>query len=155
MGNTRIALRDSTFIGKGMETFQQRLKRYTDQNDLEIFGWLTMFLQNAYLRELRLAKENKLYHCVYLIAHALMQMVSENMFGFNGKDGTKFYLESFIDGDTQDKKFSLITDELHDARNVIAHQGYSSLQHGVEYFNDEITEGWNKEGDTVNNVSSG
>ena len=31
----------------------------------------------------------------------------------------------------------------------MAHQGYSSLQHKVEYFNDEMAEGWKKEADTV------
>ena len=64
-----------------MESFNQRLKRYTSRDDLEIFGWLTIWLQNAYLREVRLAKVNKLYHCVYLITHAIMQTVVENMFG--------------------------------------------------------------------------
>lgn len=102
-----------------METFKQRLKRFTDENDLEIFGWLTIFLQNAYLHEIRLAQEARVYHCVYLITHAVIQMVTENMFGFKGKDGTRFYLESFIDGNTQDTTFSLITDDLHDARNVM------------------------------------
>lgn len=132
-----------------METFKQRLKRYTDENDLEIFGWLTIFLQNAYLREIQVAKEARLYHCMYLITHAVIQMVSENMFGFKGKDGTRFYLESFIDGNTQDRQFSLVTDEIHDARNVMVHQGYSSLQHRVEYFNDEMPEGWKKEADAT------
>lgn len=31
----------------------------------------------------------------------------------------------------------------------MAHQGYSSLQHQVEYFADEIAEGWKKEGDSI------
>lgn len=132
-----------------MESFKVRLKRYTDNNELEIFGWLTVYLHNSYWGEIHTAKENRLYHCVYLLTHALIQMISENMFGFRGKDGTKFYLESFIDGDTPDIKFSSITDEIHDARNVMAPQGYSSLQHRVEYFADDIAEGWRKDADTV------
>lgn len=132
-----------------METFKQRLKRYTSKNDLEIFGWLTVYLQNSYLGELRLAKENQLHLCVYLITHAVIQTVSENMFGSTGKDGTKFYLENFVDGNTTNKKFSLITDEIHDARNVMAHQGYSSLQHRVEYFAGDMAEGWKQEAGTI------
>ncbi len=132
-----------------MESFKERLKRYTNENDLEIFGWLTVFLRNAYLPEIRSAKENRRYHCVYLLIHAIMQMVSENMFGLRGKDGTKFYLENFVDGNTRDTKFSLVADEIHDARNVMAHQGYSSLQHRVEYLDDEMTAGWKKEADTL------
>jgi hypothetical protein len=71
------------------------------------------------------------------------------MFGLTGKEGTKFYLENFVDGNTTDKKFSLITDEIHDARNVMAHQGYSSLQQRVEYFNSDMTEGWKQEAGTI------
>jgi hypothetical protein len=56
---------------------------------------------------------------------------------------------SALQPDTPDIKFSSITDEIHDARNVMAHQGYSSLQHRVEYFADDIAEGWRKDADTV------
>jgi len=71
------------------------------------------------------------------------------MFGFRGKQGTQFYLENFVEGDTADTKFSSITDDIHDTRNVMAHQGYSSLQHRVEYFADEIPEGWKQDGDSI------
>ena len=47
-----------------------------------------------------------------------------------------------MDGAAADKRFSLIADDIHSARNVLAHQGYSSLQHRVEYFDDQISEGW-------------
>lgn len=132
-----------------MNKFQKWLKRWTDEKDLEIFGWMTILIQNPYLHELRIAKENGLYHCVYLFTHAIMQTVSEQMFGLKGIDGTRFYLENFVDGHTHDKQFSLIADVLHHVRNVIAHQGYSSSQHIVEYFCDEITEGWKQDSDTV------
>jgi hypothetical protein len=125
-----------------LETFKQRFKRYVDNESLEIFGWLTVFLHNSYWGEIYAAKENRQYHSVYLLTHALIQMISENMFGFRGKQATKFYLENFVDGDTPETKFSSITDDIHDARNVMAHQGYSSLQHRVEYFADDMTEGW-------------
>lgn len=132
-----------------MNKFQRWLKRWTDENDLEIFGWMTIMMQNPYLRELRVAKENGLYHCVYLFTHAIMQTVSEQMFGLKGIDGTRFYLENFVDGDTPDRQFSQIAEVLHHVRNVIAHQGYSSSQHMVEYFCEEIPEGWKQDSDTV------
>lgn len=132
-----------------METFGERLTRYTVENDLEIFGWLTVFLHNSYMRELRIASEHGLYHCVYLITHAVMQMISENMFGRAGRDGTRFYLENFVDGTDTDKRFSLISDDIHDLRNIMAHQGYSSLQHRVEYFVDDMPEGWKRDAGTM------
>ena len=132
-----------------METFQQRLKRYVTQPDLEIFGWMAVYLQNSYLVEIEAARTKQLYLSVYLLAHAVTQMVSENMFDIVGVDGTKFFLSHYVDGADNDKKFSLVTDEIHSVRNVLAHQGYSSLQHRVEYFNDQMPEGWKNDGGTV------
>jgi hypothetical protein len=63
-----------------------------------------------------------------------MQMVSENMFDLTGLDGTKFFLSHYVDGADNDKKLSLVAGEIHSLRNVLAHQGYSSLQHRVEMF---------------------
>jgi hypothetical protein len=127
-----------------MESFEKRLKRYTSQDDLEIFGWMTVMMHNVTMRELRIAKENNLYQCLFLSSHAVIQTISENMFNKRGIEGTRFYLESFFDGTTRDRQYSLISDYIHDMRNVIAHQGYSSLQHAVD-FNDEMTDGWKEE----------
>ncbi len=132
-----------------METFEQRLKRYVTQPDLEIFGWLAVSLQNSYALEIKGARTKQLYLSVYLLTHAVMQMVSENMFELTGLDGTRFFLSHYVDGADNDKKFSLVADEIHSLRNVLAHQGYSSLQHRVEYFNDHILEGWKKAAGTI------
>ena len=129
------------------ETFKERLKRYADQPAIDTLGWMTMMLQNYHAVELKRARENKLYHCVYLLAHSIVQTVSETMFGLTGLDGTHFFLEHFADGATEDKKFSMISYELHDIRNIIAHRGYSKLQHEVQYFIDDIKEGWRQEND--------
>jgi hypothetical protein len=124
-----------------MESFKDRLRRYTVGDDLEIFGWMTGMMQNYTLRELRIASEKGLYQCVFLCSHAIIQTISESMFDKRGIDGTRFYLENFVDESVKDRKFSLITEEIHEMRNVIAHQGYSSLQHNID-FNDEMAEGW-------------
>jgi hypothetical protein len=125
-----------------METFKERLKRFTDGDAADTFGWMTLLLQNHNVPELRCARENKLYLCVYLMSHALIQTVSESMFGKTGLEGTRFFLRTFVDaGGTP---FSPIASEIHDVRNVIAHQAYSGLQHRIEYFADEIDAGWQK-----------
>lgn len=131
-----------------MESFEERLKRFTSQNDLEIFGWMTVMIQNVSLRELRVAREKRLYQGLFLISHSVIQTISENMFGKKGNEGTHFYLENFVDGSDKDKQFSSISDYIHDMRNVIAHQGYSSLQHTVD-FDDEMTEGWKESSGVV------
>jgi hypothetical protein len=129
------------------ETFNQRLKRYVDQPPTDTLGWMAMMLQNYHAVELRHARENRLYHCVYLLAHSIIQTVSETMFGLTGLQGTKFFLERFADGATADRKFSMIASEIHDVRNIIAHRGYSKMQHDVQYFSDDISEGWKREPD--------
>ena len=127
------------------ETFKQRLKRYVDQPASETFGWLTMMLQNTHAVELGRARQSKLYHCVYLLAHSIVQTVSETMFSLTGLDGTHFFLKRFADGATEDRKFSIISSEIHDVRNIIAHRGYSKRQHEVQYFVDDIDQGWRRE----------
>jgi hypothetical protein len=47
----------------------------------------------------------------------------------------------------EDLKFSMISSEIHDVRNIIAHRGYSKMQHEVQYFVDDISQGWRREGD--------
>jgi hypothetical protein len=144
------------FVGAGsfsgeanyMESFAERLKRYTTQSDLEIFGWMTVMMQNSFLSELRIAAENRLYVCLFLYTHAIMQTISENMFGQMGSRGTKFYLENFVDGAASDRQFSRVSDEIHEMRNVFAHLGYSSLQHRID-LNDEMAEGWKMEVNTI------
>ena len=129
------------------ETFNQRLKRYADQPAADTLGWMTAMLQNTYAVELGRARENKLYSCVYLLAHSIIQTVSETMFGLTGLKGTEFFLNHFADGPTEDKKFSTISSEIHDVRNIIAHCGYSKMQHEVQYFIDDISQGWRREED--------
>ena len=129
------------------ETFEQRLKRYTDQPVDDTLGWMTMLIQNEHVVELRRARESKLYYCVYLMAHSIIQTVSETMFGLTGFNGTHFFLERFADGATEDKKFSRISREIHDVRNVLAHRAYSKMQHVVQYFVDDIDQGWARERD--------
>jgi len=129
------------------ETFQQRLKRYTDQPAVDTLGWMKMMLQNTHAVELRRAREHKLYHCVYLLAHSIIQTVSEAMFDLTGLKGTHFFLEQFADGVTEDTKFSMIASEIHNVRNIIAHRGYSKKQHEVQYFIDDINQGWRRETD--------
>jgi hypothetical protein len=129
------------------ETFTQRLKRYVDRPAVDTLGWVKVMLQNYHVLELKGARENKLYHCVYLLAHSVIQTVSEAMFGLTGLKGTHFFLEEFADGPTQDRRFSTISSEVHNVRNIIAHRGYSKTQHKVQYFIDDIKEGWRREND--------
>lgn len=69
------------------------------------------------------------------------------MFGRAGLRGTEFFLEHFADGASEDLKFSRIAQEIHGVRNIIAHRGYSKTQHEIQYFLDDMAEGWRREVD--------
>ena len=129
------------------ETLNERLKRFTDEPATETLGWMNMMLQTYYVPELARVREHKLYHSVYLLAHSIIQTVSENMFSQSGPEGTRFFLAHFADGSTDDKKFSTISSEIHETRNLIAHRGYSKRQHEVQYVADDMEEGWRREED--------
>jgi hypothetical protein len=128
-----------------METFKQRLKRYLDNDPGDTFGWMTVLMQNHHVLDLRSARENGLYLCVYLLAHATIQTISQAMFGKTGLSGTRFFLQTFLDAPSEEKHFSQIGSEIHAVRNIIAHQAYSGLQHSVEYFADKMDDNWRKE----------
>jgi len=129
------------------ESFEKRLKRYVDNPAIDTLGWMTMYLQNQPVAELRRAREEKFYFCVYLLAHSVIQTVSELMFDKTGLDGTQFFLEQFADGASADRKFSLIAKDVHEVRNIVAHRAYSKRQHDTQYFIDDIVEGWRRDTD--------
>src|ERR1700692_4355034 len=95
------------------ETFHQRLKRYVDKPAIDTLGWMTMYLENQPAVELKRAREAKLYFCVYLLAHSIIQTVSELMFALTGLDGTHYFLDQFADGAPPDRKFSLLSSDIH------------------------------------------
>lgn len=70
-----------------------------------------------------------------------MQTVSEALFDRTGPEGTRYYLQRFVDGETPDRRFSEISDMLHDLRNVAAHEWLSSKAHSVVY-DYTMPEGW-------------
>ena len=69
-----------------MESIQKRLKRFI-ADDLEIFGWMTIMMQNG---EVNKAFQSGLYQCVVLSTHSIIQTIAQNLFGLSGLDGTRF-----------------------------------------------------------------
>lgn len=80
--------------------------------------------------------------------HAVALTLSYGFFGKERKEGYKIFLESYMDGDRPDTKFSTIASELHDWRNVIAHRWLSEIGFEIGY-NYEMNEGWLKDGNIL------
>jgi hypothetical protein len=99
---------------------------------------------NFFLPEIQVAKEKSLDRLIFMGIHATIQTVSEKIFGKRGLEGTRFYLKHFVDGSTQDRQFSLISDDIHEMRNVVAHQWLSSRTHDIA-INYAMPEGWKLE----------
>ncbi len=124
-----------------MESFEARLKRFTDSSEHEIPLTILNSVTNFFLPEIQVAKEKSLDRLIFLGIHATIQTVSEKIFGKRGLEGTRFYLKHFVDGSTQDRQFSLISDDIHEMRNVVAHQWLSSRTHDIA-INYAMPEGW-------------
>ncbi|HXH90464.1 MAG TPA: hypothetical protein VNN25_02700 [Thermoanaerobaculia bacterium] len=116
-----------------MESFEDRLRRFVKGADREFALTIFMMVRNALLIEVEDAAKKHLLTLTLLGTHAAMQMVCEKVFGLKGIDATEFYLEQFVDGTAPDRKYSAIVAELHEQRNVMAHQGFSSTQHVIAY----------------------
>lgn len=131
-----------------MEPFNKRLIRFIDNSPGEIVFTLVNSIQNIFIREITKAKEDGLVFITFLGTHAVMLTISEKMFGKTGIGGVKFFLKEFVDGDTDDLKFSEIADDIHLLRNSTAHEWLTS--HGYQLgIDSKIPEGWRKEGDII------
>ena len=132
-----------------MESFENRLSRFLNGSPDEIFGTILDSISNFFLPELQVARERDLTAFTYLGTHAVIQTVTEKMFGFDKpSDGTRFYLTQFVDGESPDRKYSDIADEIHAFRNTLAHMWFSKRGHS-RAFDYRISEGWKKDGDTL------
>jgi hypothetical protein len=124
-----------------METRDQRLKRWLDSEPSEIFGWMTVWAQNALVPQIKMLAQPNFEEGLFLLTHGFIQAFMENVFGIRGRDGTRTYLKSFVDGKKKQDKFSLIADDMHEMRNVMAHQIYSSVTNEI-VFDYRLSTGW-------------
>lgn len=130
-----------------MESFEHRLRRFLSHED-EIPLTLLSWAQNDLLLQVRVAKEGRLESLVFLSVHAFIQTFSEKVLGRRGHEATKFFLHSFMDEGSSDRNFSQVSDELHDMRNVMAHQLFSSCAHDIA-LDYTMSEGWRRDQTTL------
>ena len=115
-----------------MQSFEERLKSFL-ASDTEFSGYIFMSVWNDLLPEVEEAARKHMLMLTFLGTHAAIQTVCEKVFGLEGDDATKFYLEHFVDGPAPDRKYSAIASHIHNIRNVMAHRGFSKSQHFTAY----------------------
>lgn len=126
-----------------MEPFEKRLSRLLNGDPREFALNIRVSYENDLVHQIRYARENWGAQPVLMLLaiHSAMQTISDYVFGKQGPDGTKFYLENFIDGTGPGEDFSAIAAEIHEARNVLAHRWSSSLFYRF-VLNPSIERGW-------------
>lgn len=124
-----------------IETKVQRLKRLKDGSPVEAIETLLNSIANFFNNEIQLTPDQYQTSLLFLGVHAVALTISEAFYGKSGEEGYRLFLEAFVDGKTEDKKFSMISNTLHDWRNILAHQWIGSLGHSIEY-DYKMIEGW-------------
>lgn len=126
-----------------MEDKQKRLARLTNGSPIEIIETLLNSMHNFFMREIGVASDNNLLYLVMLGDHAVALTISEGLFGKAGLGGYKLFLEKFVDQDKEGFNFSEIAENIHNWRNVIAHQWLSSSGYdlGIDL---DMKLGWEK-----------
>lgn len=131
-----------------IETKVQRLKRLKDGPPVEAIETLLNSIANFFNNEIQLTPDQYQTSLLFLGIHAVSLTISEAFYGKSGEEGYRLFLEAFVDGKAEDKKFSMISNTLHNWRNILAHQWIGSLGHSIEY-DYKMTEGWKNDEDRL------
>ena len=116
-----------------MEPRKQRIRRFQERPPSESIETLLNSIDNYFNNEIKIASDEFLTSLLFLGVHAAALTISEVFFGKKGLRGYKLFLETFVDGETPDTKFSEIAELIHDWRNVLAHQWLSSSGYKIGY----------------------
>jgi len=137
-------MKDNAHLG---ETKEQRSKRFSDNSPYEVVATITNSMANNFINELRVVfnnPSNPQTSLMFLGTHSIALTIAYGLWGKEGEDGYKLFLEHFIDGGTPDTKFSTVAKRIHEWRNVIAHRWINVAGHSFSYdFN--MDEGWRTE----------
>jgi len=126
-----------------MEPVANRIGRFQNSHPIEIIDTLLNSIDNHFNNEIRLTVRSENYQTslMFIGVHAVALTITEGFFNINGPDGYKKFLESYVDRDTPDTKFSHIADKIHSWRNILAHQWLGARGYDIGY-DYEQEEGW-------------
>lgn len=115
------------------ESKEKRLARFKNNPPVEAIETLLSSVGSFFNNEIRLTPDNAQTSLLFLGIHAVALTISEVFFNKTGLEGFRLFLERFVDGDSDDTKFSAIAELIHSWRNTLAHQWLSSIGHKVGY----------------------
>ncbi len=127
------------------ESKEHRLQRLQNGHPIEAIETLLNSIDNFFNNEIELTVGQAQTTLLFLGIHAVALTIAEVFVDQNGLDGYKWFLETYVDGDSEDTKFSKIAEIIHDWRNILAHQWIGSLGHDIIY-DYGMTSGWERRG---------
>jgi len=131
-----------------IESHAKRLARL-QSDPVEAIETLLTSLDNYFNDEIRITRDHRQTSLLFLGIHSVALTVGEVFFGHKPPlDVYRDFLKTFVDGETPDTRFSCVAEDIHNWRNVIAHQWLSALGHRIVY-DYEGTLGCHKEDRTL------
>jgi hypothetical protein len=125
-----------------------RLREYVDGHEEEIFLRMKIWAQNELAPQVQVVNKPGYEIALFLLTHGFVQTFMEKVYDLRGRVGTTEFLRRFIDGKKKKEKFSLIAVDMHEMRNVMAHQLYSSRTHAIA-FDYRLNTGWDRIGSNL------
>lgn len=125
------------------ESKEKRLARFQNNPPVEAIDTLLNSVDNFFNNEIRLTPDKAQTSLLFLGIHAVALTISKVFFNKTGLKGYKLFLERFVDGDSDDTKFSAIAKLIHNWRNILAHQWLGSVGHEIGY-DYKMKFGWQK-----------
>lgn len=116
-----------------IELFEKRLARFQNGSPIESIETLLNSIAKFFNNEIVLTPEKHQTSLLFLGIHSVALTISEIFWDLNGEAGFKKFLEAFVDGDTENTKFSFVADKVHSWRNVLAHQWLASSGYEIQY----------------------
>jgi hypothetical protein len=138
------ASNDEGDLDQPMEPLEKRLARFLNGSPNEYTLSVLNSIGHGFLPEIRAARDGQMVLTIFLGTHAIIQTIAEKIFGLSSLDGTRFYLEHFVDRDVDDRRYSLIAEEIHSMRNTVAHVWFSSRAHR-RAFDASMPQGWRRD----------
>ncbi len=136
------------------ESKEARLERLQDSPPHDVIDNLIGSINKHFNNEIAATLDNESNYQTSLMLlgiHAVALTISYALFDREKEDGYRRFLIHFVDGQTQDTKFSEIATEIHGWRNVLAHRWLSAKGHSFDYNFQAPTGWWKDKGKVVIN----
>ncbi len=123
-------MRNNTHL---IEPFEKRLARFQNGSPIESIETLLNSIANFFNNEIALTPERYQTSLLFLSIHSVALTISEIFWDLKGKAGFKKFIETFVDGGTDDTRFSSVAYKIHNWRNILAHQWLASSGYAIQY----------------------